>query len=95
MRTLAARCIWGPVLTISYCLRYAKLYGGERARGGSCESAHRLSEDGVPVTRNDLPGFKGRPDVLRDLLVWDVLADLRTHLLDPSEDLLIGETTTN
>jgi hypothetical protein len=51
-----------------------------------------LSEDGVTVTGDDLSALEGGPDVLGDLVVRGVLADLGSHLLDPSEDLLVGKT---
>ena len=51
-----------------------------------------LSEDGVTVTWYDLSTLQCRPNVLCDLLVGSVLTDLGSHLLDPSEDLLVSET---
>jgi hypothetical protein len=56
-------------------------------------STHGLPQDSVSVTGNDLSTLKGRPNVLGDLLVGGRLSDLGLHLLDPSEDLLVGETT--
>lgn len=52
-----------------------------------------LSEDGVTVTGDDLAALEGGPDVLGDLVVRDVLTNLRSHLGDPSEDLLVGKTS--
>jgi len=54
--------------------------------------AYSLSEDGVAVTGDDLAALEGGPNVLGDLLVGSTLTDLRSHLLDPSEDLLVGKT---
>jgi hypothetical protein len=51
-----------------------------------------LSENGVTVTWDDLATLQCGPDVLGDLLVGGILTDLSSHLLDPSEDLLVGET---
>lgn len=51
-----------------------------------------LSEDGVTVTWDDLSTLQCRPNVLGDLLVGSIFTDLRSHLLDPSEDLLVSET---
>lgn len=53
---------------------------------------HGLAEDGVAVTGDDLATLEGRPDVLGNLLVGRRLSDLGLHLLDPAEDLLVGET---
>jgi len=47
----------------------------------------------VTVTWDDLAALEGRPNVLGDLLVGSILTDLGSHLLDPSEDLLVGKTT--
>ena len=54
-------------------------------------AAHGLAKDSVPITRNDLPTLKSRPDILSDSLVSGVLADLLDHLLQPEENLLVGE----
>ena len=51
-----------------------------------------LSEDGVTVTWDDLSTLQCRPNVLGDLLVGSIFTDLGSHLLDPSEDLLVSET---
>ena len=51
-----------------------------------------LSENGVTVTWDDLSTLQCRPDVLCDLLVRGIFTDLRSHLLDPSEDFLVSET---
>lgn len=45
----------------------------------------------MAVTGDDLARLEGGPDVLGDLLVRRSLADLGAHLLEPSEDLLVGE----
>jgi len=51
-----------------------------------------LSEDGVTVTWDDLSTFQCGPNVLCDLFVRGVFTNLSSHLLDPSEDLLVSET---
>lgn len=51
-----------------------------------------LAEDGVAVSGDDLAALEGRPDVLLDSLVGGLLTDLGLHLLQPDEDLLVGET---
>ena len=51
-----------------------------------------LSENGVTVTWDDLSTLQCRPNVLGDLLVGSIFTDLGSHLLDPSEDLLVSET---
>lgn len=48
----------------------------------------------MTVTWDNSARLEGGPNVLGDLLVRDVLADLASHLLDPSEDLLVGKTGT-
>ena len=53
---------------------------------------YSLAEDGVTVAGDDLARLEGGPDVLGDLLVRGALADLRAHLLQPAENLLVGET---
>lgn len=58
----------------------------------SSVSGVSLPKDGVAVTGNDLARLEGRPDVLGDLLVRSFFTDLRSHLLDPSEDFLVSET---
>lgn len=55
------------------------------------DGTYGLSEDGVAVTGDDLARLEGRPDVLGDLVVRRGLADLGAHLLEPSEDLLVGK----
>lgn len=46
----------------------------------------------MAVTGNHLARLEGRPDILGNLLVRSVLTNLGSHLLDPSEDFLVGET---
>jgi len=46
----------------------------------------------VTVTGDDLATLEGGPNVLGDLLVGSILTNLVSHLLDPSEDLLVGKT---
>lgn len=58
----------------------------------SCVSGVSLPKDGVAVTGNHLARLEGRPDILGNLLVRSVLTNLGSHLLDPSEDFLVGET---
>lgn len=48
----------------------------------------------MTVTWDDSARLEGGPNVLGDLLVRDILADLASHLLDPSQDLLVGKTGT-
>lgn len=50
-----------------------------------------LPQNGVSVTRDDLTTVERLPNVLGDLLVRGVNADLVLHLCDPVEDLLVGE----
>jgi hypothetical protein len=51
-----------------------------------------LAEDGVTVSRNDLATLERRPDVLLDSLVGGLLAKLGLHLLEPDQDLLVGQS---
>lgn len=53
-----------------------------------------LTEDGVTVTGDDLTGLEGGPDVLTDLIIGDLIGVTEglTHLHNPTEDLLVGET---
>jgi hypothetical protein len=51
-----------------------------------------LAEDGVAVTGNDLASLEGGPEVVLDGLVAEVVANSLLHLLEPDEDLLVGET---
>ena len=46
----------------------------------------------MTVTGDNLARLEGGPDVLGDLLVRSALADLRAHLLQPTEDFLVGKT---
>jgi len=52
----------------------------------------RLAEDGVAVSGNDLAGLEGRPQVVLDGLVAEVVANSLLHLLEPDKDLLVGES---
>jgi hypothetical protein len=67
-----------------------------KERGGREEGWRKetngLSENSVTVTGNDLSTVESLPDVLLNLLVRGILADLVLHLLDPVEDLLVGKT---
>ena len=51
-----------------------------------------LAEDGVTVSGHNLAALERRPDVLAHGVISRVLADLRLHLAQPEEDLLVGET---
>lgn len=51
-----------------------------------------LPENGVSVSRHDLPALEGAPDELLKLVVGGVVADLFAELLQPDEHFLIGET---
>ena len=46
----------------------------------------------MTVTWDDLTTLEGRPDVFGNLLVGGTLTNLGSHLGDPSEDFLVGET---
>lgn len=51
-----------------------------------------LAQNGVAVAGHDLAALESRPDVLAHGVVSRVLADLRLHLTQPDEDLLVGKT---
>lgn len=51
-----------------------------------------LAENGVAVTGNNTTGLEGGPEVVGDVLVTKVRADLGLHLLEPLEDFLVGKT---
>lgn len=51
-----------------------------------------LTQDGVTIARDDLTTLEGRPNVLLDGLVASTYADLRLHLAQPEENLLVCET---
>lgn len=51
-----------------------------------------LAEDGVAVTGDDTAGVKGRPEVLGDVLVAEIVTDDLLHLSEPVENLLVGKT---
>mmetsp|Transcript_31332 Transcript_31332/g.56877 ORF Transcript_31332/g.56877 Transcript_31332/m.56877 type:complete len:423 (-) Transcript_31332:174-1442(-) len=50
-----------------------------------------LTEDGVAVSGDDLAGGKGVDDVLLDLVAGGGLSESSLHLVEPAEDLLVGE----
>ena len=49
-----------------------------------------LAEDGVTVAGNDLAGLQGRPQVVLDGLVAQVVANGGLHLGEPVQHLLVG-----
>jgi hypothetical protein len=51
-----------------------------------------LAEDGVAVSGNDLASLEGGPEVVLDGLVAEVVANRLLHLLEPDEDLLVGQS---
>jgi hypothetical protein len=51
-----------------------------------------LAENGVAVSRDDLTGFEGGPQVVLDGLVAEVVADRLLHLLQPDEHLLVSKS---
>ena len=51
-----------------------------------------LAQDGVAVTGDDLAAVQGRPQVVGDGLVAEVVADGLLHLGEPVQDLLVGQT---
>lgn len=65
------------------------------ARGGEVdeglEARVRFAEDGVPVARDDLPGFEGGPEVVCNRGGGEGGADGGLHLEEPAEDFLGGE----
>lgn len=44
----------------------------------------------MPVTGNDLTGLEGGPEVICDGLIRKIVADCFLHLLEPSENFLVG-----
>jgi len=50
-----------------------------------------LAENGVTIAGNDTAGLEGGPQVLLDLLVAKIIANGLLHLLEPFENLLVGE----
>lgn len=48
------------------------------------------AQNGVTVTGHDLTGVKGRPQVVLDGLVAEVIANSLLHLGKPVENLLVG-----
>ena len=51
-----------------------------------------LAENGVAVTRDDLTGLEGGPEVVLDGLVAEIVANGLLHPLKPDKHLLVGET---
>ena len=49
-----------------------------------------LAKDGMAVTGNDTARLEGRPEVLLDLLVAEIVTDRLLHLLEPLEHFLVG-----
>lgn len=54
------------------------------------EAGVGLAEHAVAVAGDDLAGLQGRPEVVCDVAVGGVVADLVAHVEDPAEDLLGG-----
>lgn len=52
----------------------------------------RFTENTVTVAGHDLARLKGAPEILLDVLVGELVADLGAHVQDPAEDFLRGET---
>lgn len=61
---------------------------GELSLGGV--SRIGLSENGVSVTGDDSTGLKGIPEVLLNVLLGDIRANLGLHLENPLKDLLVS-----
>ena len=61
---------------------------GELSLGGV--SRIGLSENGVTVTGDDSSGLKGIPEVLLNVLLGDIRANLGLHLENPLKDLLVS-----
>lgn len=51
-----------------------------------------LAENGVAVSGNDLATLEGRPEVVLDSLVAEVVANSLLHLLEPDEDFLVSKS---
>lgn len=51
-----------------------------------------LSEDGVAVTGDDTAGVEGRPEVVSDGLVAEIVTDRLLELGEPVQDLLVSKT---
>lgn len=49
-----------------------------------------LAENGVAVSGDDLAGVKGRPEVVLDGLVAQVVANGLLHLVKPVQNFLVG-----
>lgn len=56
-------------------------------------SAYGFTEDSVSVSRNDLSALQSRPNVLLNLFVGDIIADLGLHFPQPEEYFLVRKTT--
>ena len=54
----------------------------------SLEARIRLAENTVAVAGNDLAGLEGGPEVVLDVLLGELLANLCLHVQDPAEHLL-------
>lgn len=48
------------------------------------EARVRLAQHGVTVARDDAAGLECRPEVILDILVAGVIADVLLHLQDPA-----------
>jgi hypothetical protein len=51
-----------------------------------------LAENSVAVSGNDLASLEGRPQVVLDGLVAEVVANSLLHLLEPDKDFLVGQS---
>ena len=51
-----------------------------------------LAENSVAVSGNDLASLEGGPQVVRDGLVAEVVANSLLHLLEPDKDFLVGQS---
>jgi len=51
-----------------------------------------LAENGVAVAGDDLAGLEGRPQIVLDGLVAEVVANGFLHLLEPDEHLLVSQS---
>lgn len=84
---------WGDLVDLADKLEhgvFGKLALGELALGDI--TGVSLPQHGVAVTRNDTAGLQGRPEVVGDGLVAEIVANGLLHLEQPVEHLLVGET---
>lgn len=51
-----------------------------------------LAEHSVAVAGNDTAGVEGRPEVLGDVLIGEIVTNGLLHLGEPVQDLLVGKT---